>query len=179
MFKKIKQSLSLVKQILAKRNYFLIFLFSSIILFGILYKFTVATVANQDLGIFVMMSGVNETFINIMTLVIISLLFGVFLSLFVYKIKLVRKASKVGFFGFIGLIVGAFAAGCPTCGAFLFSLLGMPLALMYFPFKGLELKILSIILISISIYFISRSLQKCSNDKCEDNRCENNKCDIS
>lgn len=174
MFKKIKQSLSLIREILSKRNYFFIFLISSAILFTILYKFTVATVANQDIGIFVMMSGVNETFINIMTLIIIALLFGIFLSLFWYKIKKLREVSKVGILGTIGLIVGAFAAGCPTCGAFLFSLIGMPLALMYFPFKGLELKILSMALMLFSIFFIAISLSKCGNEACE-----NTKCDIS
>jgi hypothetical protein len=167
MLKKIKDSLKLIKQVLSKKKYSLIFLISSIILFTILYKFTVATVANQDLGIFVMMSGVNATFINLMTLIIISILFGIFLALFWYKINLIRKVSKAGFFGFLGLIIGAFAAGCPTCGAFLFSLIGMPLALMYFPFKGLELKLLSIVFILISIYLISRSLEKCEMNKCK------------
>ena len=166
ILKKIKESVKITSNSIFYKNNWIIFLIVSLLSFFILYKFTLATVANQDLSIFIMMSGVNSTFFNLMTLGIISILFGIYFTLFYHKIRLMRKASKTGFLGFIGMIIGAFAAGCPTCGAFLFSLIGMPLALIYLPFRGLELKILSMMVLLISIYFISKSMIKCEKNKC-------------
>ncbi|MCR4284817.1 MAG: hypothetical protein NUV97_02100 [archaeon] len=108
-----------------------------------------------------MMSGTNYTFFNLVMLAIISLLFGIYIALVYFKIKLSMSVAKTGILGTIGIIIGAFAAGCPTCGAFLFSLIGMPLALMYLPFRGAELTILSIIILLLSVYLISRSLITC------------------
>ncbi len=161
MLKKIKQARSAVFQVLSKRNYFIIFIVASALFFYVLYKLTLATIANQSFDIFVMMLGVWYTFADIVLLMIISLLFGTFVSVFIYKINLARKVSKTGFLGSLGMTVGLFSAGCPTCGAVLFGLIGMPLALMLLPFKGLELKVLSIILMFVSIYFLSSSLINC------------------
>ena len=109
MLEKIKESILVINQILFKRNYFLIFLIASAFGFILLYKLTLATVAEQSLGIFIQMSGLNYTFFNLLILAVISLLFGIFLSLFVYRIKLARQVSKTGFFGTIGLAAGLFS----------------------------------------------------------------------
>jgi len=162
---KIKESIQFIKSILLNWKYFLIFLMTTLIGFFIMYKFSLATVADKSLGLFVMMSGVNDTFINLLLLFIIAVLFGVFAALFVYKIKIVRQTSSTGILGTLGITVGLFSAGCPTCGAFLFSMIGMPLALFYLPFKGLELKVLSILMLLISNYLIARSLTVCKINK--------------
>lgn len=158
MLKKIKRSLSIIGIILSKRNYFFIFLITSLLGFFVLYWLTLATVTDKSLEIFIMMSGWNYTYLNLVLLGIIALLFGIFLSIFVYKIKITKKASKTGFFGTLGLASGVFSAGCPMCGSVVFALVGAPLALFYLPFKGLELKVLSIILLLFSNYFLARSL---------------------
>ena len=75
-----------------------------------------------------------------------------------FKFNNYRKIEKKGFFGFILSGIGAFGVGCPTCGAFLFGLLGFPLALMYLPFRGLELQFLGVIILIISIYFTDKSI---------------------
>ncbi len=163
---KIKESLKITGEILSRVNYFAVFLITSFAGFFIFYKLTLWTVTDNSLEFFVMMSGVNFTLLSLISLGIIALLFGVFLSMFAYKIKTAKKASKgSGFFGAIGLITGGLAAGCPTCGAILFSLIGAPLALMILPFKGLELKILSIVLLLLSNYFLAKSLAE--SETCE------------
>lgn len=112
-----------------------------------------------------MMSGWNYTFTHLILLGIVSLLFGIYASLFFYRVNLVKCDEKRGWFsgifGSSGFIAGLFSAGCPMCGAVLFALFGAPLALMIFPFKGLELKILSIVLLSISIHILAKSLIEC------------------
>lgn len=165
MFRKIKRAREIVRDILSKRNYFIIFLITSLVGFVVLYKLTLATTAKKSLNIFIMMQGSIYVFVDLFVLLLISLLFGIYVSLFVYRVKIIRAVSKTGFFGSLGLIVGLFSAGCPTCGAVLFSLIGMPLALMSFPFHGLELKVLSIILLSVSVYIVARSFVGCEVDK--------------
>jgi hypothetical protein len=160
---KLWESILFVKGVLSNWKYFLIFLITSLVGFLVMYKFTMLTVANESLEIFIMMSGVNYTFLDLFVTAIIALLFGVFVSLFVYKFVLARKVSKTGFLGAIGLAIGLFSLGCPTCGAFFFMLIGIPLALMYLPWSGMELKILSIVFLLLSNYLIVRGMTKGCN----------------
>ena len=155
------EEIKTLKIIFSQKKYWAIFLVVSLAVFFVSYKLTLMTTAYESIKIYSMMSGVGFSFISLLTSLIISLLFGLFFALFIYKIVLIKKTTKTSFFGFIGLIAGMFAAGCPTCGAFLFSLVGAPLALMVFPFHGLELKALSIVLLVISNIFLVRSLNKC------------------
>lgn len=167
MFGKIIEAKGLVKNVLYKRNYFILFLCISILVFVVFYLLTLATVTNQSLGIFIMMNGFLYTFSTFFILAVIALLFGVYVSLLVYKIKMRCKDKKgkgalSNVFGSSGLIAGLFGAGCPMCGAALFALFGAPLALFFMPFKGLEVRVLALILLSISVYMFSRSLIKCN-----------------
>ncbi len=157
----LEQELTAIKQILSGKKYLLIFLISSFIFFLIFYFLTLWTVTDKSLKIFIMMNGHNYTFFSFLLLGIISLLLGVYVSLFVYKIKLINKKKLIGLTGVFSFISGVFASGCPMCGAFLFGLLGFPLALFFMPFKGLELRILALLLSSLSVYFLARSLEKC------------------
>jgi hypothetical protein len=43
----------------------------------------------------------------------------------------------------LGILIGAFSVGCPSCGAFLLSLVGVTAGLSALPFAGLELWLLS------------------------------------
>lgn len=144
------------------RKYSLLFIISSLIFFIVFYLLTLATTTEHSLSIFIMMNGISYTILTFFLLAVIALLLGVYISLVVYSFKIKIKAKKIGgSIGVIGLIVGLFSAGCPMCGAFLFGLLGFPLALFFMPFKGLELRVLSILLLLFSVYFLAKSLNKC------------------
>ncbi len=68
-----------------------------------------------------------------------------------------------------GLAAAAFSVGCPVCGAFLLSALGIAGGLSIFPLQGLELKFLSLGLLGFSLFY-SISKVKTANH-CKD--CEN------
>ena len=163
MLKKIFKVREFIKNILNRKNYLILFISVSLLTFLVFYLLTLATVTDQSLGIFIMMNGFWYTLSTFFLLAVIALLFGVYVSLLAFKIKLRCKGKGiiVSIFGGSGLIVGLFGAGCPMCGAALFALFGAPLALFFLPFKGIELRLLSIILLSLSIYLRSRSLIEC------------------
>ncbi len=92
------------------------------------------------------------------TLAIISLLFGIFLSLLVFKINSKIKNNS-GTVGIVGAFLGIFAPGCAACGIGLVSTLGLSASfLAIFPYKGLELSIISIMILSFTIFKISKDL---------------------
>ncbi len=163
---KIKEVFGVLRQVYKNRKYFYMTLIVAVVSFIVFYKLTLATISNNSLKIFIMMSGYNYTYFTLLSFVIISVLFGIYLSIFVYRFKLIKlmrekKGISIGFIGYLGLVAGVFGAGCPTCGSVIFALIGAPLALMYFPFRGLELRLLSIVILLISIYILTRSLYKC------------------
>lgn len=63
------------------------------------------------------------------------------------------KAASGGNLG--GLVAGVFAMGCPVCGAFLLSAIGITGGLSIFPLQGLELKFLSLGLLAGSTIYAS------------------------
>lgn len=67
------------------------------------------------------------------------------------------------------LLTTAFSMGCPVCGAFLLSAIGVVGGLAVFPLQGLELKFLSLALLAGSlIYGISRVSQAVHCRECND-----------
>ncbi len=108
--------------------------------------------------------GKTITLSSYISLIVISFLFGILLSLIVFKIVSARDVSdkKAGFFGWLGLSLGVFAPGCAACGIGLLSVLGLSSAfLTFFPLRGLEISILAIGLIGFSIYKMSKDLTEC------------------
>jgi len=161
--KKINESIGVIQMILSQKKYILTFLMTTFISFGVFYWLTVTNVANQSLDIYALMSGFNFTFWAIFFTAIISLLLGIFIALVVYRFKLIQNGSKkLGFFGTLGFFFGVFSAGCPSCGSVILALFGAPLALMLLPYKGLELKVASILILIWSNYSMSRKLIKCN-----------------
>lgn len=65
-----------------------------------------------------------------------------------------------------GLTAGLFGMGCPVCGAFLLSLLGIAGGLTIFPLQGLELKFLSLGLLTASTVYGAKKVSE--NLDCED-----------
>ena len=160
---KFSRTYRTIKFILSKRKYFFITLISGTVIFLVLLYLMVRNVAGRSLRIYLDMSGSIYTIESLISMLIISSLFGIYLSLVVFKISAARSAGKSGFLGIFGGGIGAFGIGCPTCGAFLFGLFGAPLALMSFPLRGAEIRIFSIIILILSVYLISKSINKSCN----------------
>lgn len=147
-----------IKLVFKNRRYLVFSFFFASISFSFLYYFLVAKVADKSIWISVMMSGEGFVTFSIVSSLLISILSGILFSMILFKFNNFRSFEGKGFFGFIGSGIGAFGIGCPTCGAFLFGLIGMPLALTYLPFRGLELQVLSVLILLVSVYFTGKSI---------------------
>ena len=158
-----QETIAAVEEVLKSRKYAAIFAISSILFFIVLYFLTLATTTEHSMRIFIEMNGANYAAFSFLSLAAIALLFGLYSALLVHKTQLRAKSKASGAFGLTGFIGSVFSAGCPMCGAYLFGLLGMPLALFFMPFKGIELRVLTIILLMASIYFVAKSIKKCEN----------------
>jgi len=96
------------------------------------------------------------------SLLIISVLFGLLFGLMAYKTSMIKtENSKVGLFASAGIFIGALAPGCAACGVGILSLVGLSAAFLNFlPFEGLELSILSVALLSFSVFKISENIHR-------------------
>src|SRR3989344_7241688 len=101
---------------------------------------------------------------SFITLVIVSLLFGMLFSLVVYKTKMnISTEKKIGIFSAIGIFLGLLAPGCAACGFGLATTLGLSTAFVtFFPYKGLELSIIAILILGYSIIKTSNNLEHCN-----------------
>src|SRR3989338_3520761 len=98
MLKKIKETRKIIKNILKQRTYLIIFSSLSIFLFLALYSLTLATTTGHSIKIFIMMNGFWFAVSTFFLFVVISLLFGIYISVFIFKIKRIKKANP-GFSG--------------------------------------------------------------------------------
>jgi len=104
-----------------------------------------------------------------MTTIATVILFGVNVALAVYLYRRTKTLTMQDQSGtVIGGAVGAFAAACPVCGAFLLSLIGVTGGLATLPFKGLEIKVISLALIILSLCLVARRIKRpiCKDDTC-------------
>ena len=84
--------------------------------------------------------------------VLIAILFGISAAMLIYVFRqrhnnAVESAPST----FLGTAFAAVASGCPVCGVWLLPLLGIAGSLAVFPFQGLEIKALAILLLLFSI----------------------------
>ena len=115
---------------------------------------------------FILFIGFRETimFHSFISLIIISILFGMLFSLVRYKVKIGQgtDGKKIGLFGGIGLFLAAFAPGCATCGVGLVSVLGISAGVLSFlPYGGFELSIASIGILGFTIVTITKNMYVC------------------
>ena len=158
----MKKTIKNIEYVLSQKNHVLYFLLAGVLVFIVLYALTLATTTDHSLEIFVMMNGFSYTLATLLMFVAISLLFGLYVSLAVYTFRINKASVRKNSAGFFGFIAGIFGAGCPMCGSAVFGLFGAPLALFFLPFKGLELRALSIVLLVVSVFLISRNLKNCN-----------------
>lgn len=106
--------------------------------------------------------------LSVVLTVLISLAFGIILSFLIWQMKKKKAlgSSQVGN-SFIGSFLGALSVGCPTCGAYLASVLGISGGLFAFPFQGLEVKIVSLGLMGFTIAALSKSIDNQERGICE------------
>jgi len=147
--------------ILKRQRYFVLALLTAIAMFVLSYVLTVWNITGKSIAAYVDMSGLAFTVFTLFLSLVISVLAGIYLSLFLMRRRLIKKKEiKNKLSGAGGTAVGLFATGCPTCGAPLFALFGAPLALFSLPFRGLELKVLSIVLLWLAIYLLVENIRK-------------------
>lgn len=95
----------------------------------------------------------------------IALSFGIAVTFLIWqwRSKIASHPSHLGN-NVISAFLGALSIGCPVCGAFLLSLLGVAGGLFIFPFQGLEIKAVSLILLTFSLFNSAKSItaKKCS-----------------
>jgi len=166
----LEETFSAVRLSLEEKKSKGIFVVVGLVSFAFLYYFLVAKVADNDISNSVMMSGPGFVTFSVTSGLIASALTGILAAMIVFKFRRYSKIEGRGVVGFVGSGLAAFGTGCPTCGAFLFGLIGAPLALMYFPFRGLELQVAGIGVLLLSIYFTGKSI----NYSCKIGRARNN-----
>lgn len=120
--------------------------------------------------IFILSWGFGGTILyhSYISLIIISLMFGVLFSLIGFKIfaKTGQSSKGVGFFGGLGVFLGALVPGCAACGIGLAGVLGLSTAFVTFlPYEGLELSILAIGILGFAIIKVSKDLTTCNSCK--------------
>ncbi len=103
---------------------------------------------------FYFMSYIILTFLSIV-------LFGINLAVLIYSWQHFRiKNFKQQGLNIFAVTSGAFAAACPICGSFLFSVLGIIGGVAILPLKGLELKLLSAIFFGLGLFLATKQLAK-------------------
>lgn len=94
----------------------------------------------------------SMTTLSLIILIIISLLVGIVIMLIIFRMKTWRAAafteSKASYFG---TLLGLAAPGCASCGIGVLSAIGLTSSLVYLPFKGVEIGVISILLLLFSI----------------------------
>ncbi|MBI2450650.1 MAG: hypothetical protein HYV47_03925 [Candidatus Nealsonbacteria bacterium] len=107
---------------------------------------------STTLAVFLQSNIVTYNILSISSAILISILIGAAVSFLVYHLKL-RQASKAGAGrSILGGIFGAMSTGCPVCGTWVLSILGIGGGLAAFPFQGLELKGLGLFFVGWSVY---------------------------
>lgn len=163
---KIRKSFDNIRHVISQKNRLLTFLASTIIFFGAIYFLTLATTSGYSFQIFIMMNGLRYAVLTLFMSFVISLLFGLWFSLLIYRVGLNGSNLRANGPGFLGSSAGILGAGCPMCGSLILGLFGAPLGLFSLPFKGLEIKALSLIFLLSSVFIMSKDLdcKKCRHN---------------
>jgi len=103
----------------------------------------------------------QKTYISIL---ILSTLFGLLLSLLVFKAKLNLSSSskKPHVFASIGILLAILVPGCAACGVGILPLLGVSLGVLSFlPLKGFEISLIAIFIMAYSIVNVTKKMYVC------------------
>jgi len=90
---------------------------------------------------------------------LLSVLFGLNISLLAYKFRQMHKFGlKETGASVLGVFTGSVGAGCPVCGAVILSFMGVTAGLSIFPLKGLEVQALGVALLGMATFLNARSI---------------------
>ena len=100
---------------------------------------------------------------DLLVTLLIAFFFGINFMFVVYTfLNLKRYANQAGI-GIFATVISFFVAGCPACSLTLISLVvpyvGAALSLPVFPFKGLEIQLVGLLIMVVSLFFVSRDLE--------------------
>lgn len=156
----MKKKLFVIANVLGKRNYFILFIFS-----GILYGLIYAVMTNLiDVRSGLKYVNISFTAVSGAFFVAFSVLGGILISLQIFAIKNKQRALKSANVGFLGAFLSFFNVTCPFCKPFLLSLIGFSGSLAILKY-GLAFALVSITLLLISIYLVASNIDVNKGDK--------------
>jgi len=171
----MKELFSVFKNVFSKSKYLLTAIFIAIIFYSlnvIISKYSSIIAYYNEFGFFggsklfitfILSFGDTIEFHSFISLIIISILFGLLFGLILYKTSMIKSATtkSFGFLGTTGIFLGILAPGCAACGIGLLSVLGFgTAAITFLPFAGLELSFLSIGIISFLVFKTTKDISK-------------------
>ena len=146
-----------------------------------LYAFLAASLALNLLAVYYFIFSRTTTFkvffdsnsafyswFSIISSVLISLLLSVVLTFLIWQLR--QKTLKTPVHASNSLIsafLGAVSTGCPVCGAYLASLLGIAGGLFSFPFQGLEIKVISLGLLGLALFSSAKRISQKTAGVCQ------------
>jgi len=161
--------LTIIILILKRPRYFLTAIVSAVIMLALSYYLMVFNITGKSMAAYAMMNGAWYTIASVALTILISILFGIYAASWLLRRDLIKQARATAgaLLGTGGALGGIIAAGCPTCGAPLLALFGAPLALLGLPFKGIEIKVISLALLFLSIYWLAENVHQQISGTCE------------
>ncbi len=176
----------ILKDILTRLNYFLIFVVVAFVVLVMLVlssniQLVASVISHQSADIFTKFRIIveligsiqtNFSIFSIFSMASISVLLGANISAMVYLIKevggVLYKKSFVGTGG--GVLTAVLGGGCAACGTLvvtpLLSMVGLGGVVSFLPFAGQEFNILAIIVLSVSFWGILKKI-KLTKGVCE------------
>lgn len=151
----MKKILRNIQLVIKNKKYFLIFLVATAIflIVGFLtlnYEHSIGNIWK------------SITYREISLHILLSILFGLFLSGQIYKIYTMwTKKNQGKSRGILWWVLGILITGCPSCSIGIASYLGLSSILSFLPRYGLELKIVAVLLLVWANYSMYKDLLVC------------------
>ncbi len=106
--------------------------------------------------------GLSYFYVNYSLQIMISLLFALYFTFFIYKyIKFSSFDKKQSATSFIGTFFGVLVGGCAACSLTVASYLGLGAVISFLPYYGIELKVLGFLMLIYANIVGVRDLQIC------------------
>jgi|GEM_PF-5115251 len=172
----LKSSFSVLKNIFSNWKYVfitVIFAFIFYMLNVLILDITTVHAVSTSVGLFSSIKTLFSLAFNLVyvirlssfiTIILISILFGIFVSLLICKtnLNIQTKEKKASFLGWFAVFLAFLIPGCTICGVGLLSLFGLSAgALSFLPQKGLEISLLSIAILLFTIFKLSENMYAC------------------
>jgi hypothetical protein len=114
------------------------------------YKWNIMTALLQGLG-------TSMTKFALVLLILTAVLTGINLTLVTLRLSALRSGGKLHIMVGGSSVIAIVTSGCAMCGLPILGLLGLSGSLIYLPFQGTELSVISVILLLITLYFMLMS----------------------